>query len=113
MQGDSLVLIILTIFGCSLAKEVESQCKWDVHNCGHEEIICYPNEEIYLDSKDIDTEEHNHCFVIYDEDKGEFDNYEIEAELPSLESVEGMNSGAAGVIFNYQDAMNYDFMHLQ
>ena len=113
MQRFHQDFIIFLLFCSFFANEVESKCKWDAHNCGHDEVICDPDQAIYLDSKEIDIEENNHCFVINDDDKGEFENYEIEAELLSLESIEGINSGTVGLILNYQDPMNYDFIYLQ
>ena len=113
MQKYSHLFILNGLLCFFMAREVASRCKWDVYNCGHEEIICDPEEGVYLDSKEIDIEEKDHCYAINDDDKGEFRNYEIEADLLSLESVEGMNTGTVGLMFNYQDSMNYDFMYLQ
>ena len=113
MKALSYLFVIFRVFCFSQATEIETRCKWDVHNCCHEEIICDPEEVIYLDAKEGDVEERNHCFAISDNDKGEFENFEIEAELLSLESIEGMNTGAVGLMFNFQDPMNYDFIHLQ
>ena len=53
-----------------------------------------------------------HCFAIFDDDQGEFKNYEIKAEMLSLESSEGSNSGNIGLVFNYMDDENYDFVYL-
>lgn len=44
-----------------------------------------------------------HCIAIFDHDQGEFKNYEIKAEMLSLESSEGSNSGNIGLVFNYMD----------
>ena len=54
-----------------------------------------------------------HCFAIKDTSLGKFRNYEIEAEMLSLESNDGQNSGYLGIIFNYQDQLNYDFVYLE
>ena len=113
MQGIFKVYLLFMFIFIVDADLEGIKCKWDLHNCGHEEIICTPEEGIYLDSKEIDIENKDHCFAINDDYKGEFENYEIEAEMLSLESIEGMNSGTVGLMFNYQDPMNYDFMYLQ
>ena len=51
--------------------------------------------------------------AIFDDDQGEFKNYEINAEMLSLESTEGTNSGNIGLVFNYMDDANYDFVYLR
>ena len=88
-----------------------SSSKWDVMNCRQNEVSSGDNEIILLDAKrPLDEEQ---CIAIKDQDYGDYKNYVIEVELLSLESVEGQNSGHLGVIFNYLDNRNYDFIYLE
>ena len=85
--------------------------KWDVMNCNQAEVSAGDNESVLLDAKrPLDEEQ---CIAIKDQDYGDYKNYAIEVDLLSLESVEGQNSGNVGVIFNYQDRKNYDFVSLR
>ena len=87
-----------------------SSGKWDVMNCNQVELSC-GDDHILLDAKrPLDEEQ---CIAIKDQDYGDYKNYVIEVELLSLESVEGQNSGHLGVIFNYLDRGNYDFIYLE
>ena len=88
-----------------------SPCKWDVTQCNRNEVSCGENESILLDAKrPLDDE---HCFAIRDKDNGDYRNYEINVDLLSLESNEGQNSGYLGIVFNFLDQMNYDFIYLE
>ena len=93
-----------------LAAVEASSGKWDVMNCNQVELSC-GDDSILLDAKrPLDEEQ---CIAIKDQDYGDYKNYEIEVDLLSLESVEGQNSGNIGVIFNYLDRRNYDFIYLE
>ena len=96
-----------------LGEDVKSDCKWDIHNCGHAETLCKHEESVYLDAKGSKSKAHGHCFAVQDVDKGEFENYEVSVEMLSLESTEGTNSGNIGIMFNFLDEMNYDFVFLE
>ena len=88
-----------------------SSGKWDVMNCNQVELSYGDSESILLDAKrPLDEEQ---CIAIKDQDYGDYNNYEIEVDLLSLESVEGQNSGHVGVILNYLDSRNYDFIYLE
>ena len=80
-------------------------------HCDRDEVLCDENESILLDAKNPQRTEH--CFAIRDESIGKFRNYEIEVEMLSLESKEGQNSGYLGIIFNYLDQKNYDFVYIE
>ena len=101
LQLGSQVLVVAGIFAS----------KWDVMNCNEAEVSSGNIESILLDAKRPLEEEQ--CIAIKDKDYGDYRNYEIEVELLSLESVEGQNSGQVGVIFNYLDRRNYDFIYLE
>ena len=88
----------------------KSSGKWDVTNCNQVELTC-GDDSILLDAKrPLDEEQ---CIAIKDQDYGDYKNYEIEVDFLSLESVQGQNSGHLGVIFNYLDRRNYDFIYLE
>ena len=110
------LLSILFVYCISMLK-AQSTFQWDVRNCGHNEIIFNPEKSLYLDAKisflPPKFDSYANCIAILDEDQGEFKNYEIKSEMLSLESTEGTNSGNVGIIFNYMDAANYDFVYLQ
>ena len=69
--------------------------------------------KLHIITKNQPTLSEWHCFAINDNDRGEFENYEIEAEMLSLESNEGQNSGYLGIAFNYLNEHNYDFVYLE
>ena len=54
-----------------------------------------------------------HCIAIKNTNGEKFNNYAIEVEMLSLKSNEGKNSGYLGLVFNYVDLMNYDFVYLE
>ena len=116
MRRNCYPLLILVVYCVSLHK-AQSTFPWDIRNCGHNEISFNPEKSVYLDAKipflPLKFDSFQHCIAVLDEDKGEFRNYEMKAEILSLESTEGTNSGNNGIIFNYMDAANYDFVYLQ
>lgn len=77
-------------------------------HCDREEILCNPEESILLDSKRPLLR--THCLAIKDLDRGKHSNYEIGVDLLNLESKEGKNTGYLGIVFNFLDSMNYDFL---
>ena len=107
------VLHLLLLFLCLHVHHVVhgSSCKWDVSYCNQVEVSCGEIESILLDAKRPLDEEH--CIAIKDKDYGDYRNYEIYVDLLSLESAEGKNSGYLGIIFNYLDRRNYDFIYLE
>ena len=88
-----------------------SSCSWRVLHCDQEEFLCNNEESILLDSKIRPKQEH--CLAIKETKEGKFRNYAMEVEMLSLESKEGKNSGYLGLIFNYLDQMNYDFVYFE
>ena len=88
-----------------------SSCSWNVLHCDQEEFLCSEEESILLDSKV--PPKHEHCLAIKDAKEGKFKNYAIEVEMQSLESNEGKNSGYLGLVFNYLDQLNYEFVYLE
>ena len=108
-----LALGVIHLVHASYPSDKQPKCKWDVRYCSHDEILCNPEESIYLDSKEENSKNTDYCFAIKDTDDQEFKNYEIGVDLLSLESIEGINTGALGLMFNYQDKRNYDFIYLE
>ena len=104
-------LIVCIHIANSIPTVSGSVCSWKTMNCGRDEVLCDQKESVLLDAKNPQKTEH--CFAIRDASLGKFRNYEIEAEMLSLESNEGQNSGYLGIIFNYQDQWNYDFVYLE
>ena len=80
-------------------------------HCNQVEFSYGEDESVLLDAKIPLDEEH--CIAIKDRDYGDYKNYKIEVDLLSLESAEGQNSGYLGIIFNYLDQRNYDFIYLE
>ena len=106
-----LQILVLQLVIQVLVVVESSSTKWDVMNCNQVEVSSGDIESILLDAKrPLDEEQ---CIAINDKDYGDYKNYEIEVDLLSLESVEGQNSGHLGVIFNYLDRRNYDFIYLE
>ena len=108
-----VLLFISLAYITTSSPVVNDICYWDVHNCGHDEILCSQNEVIYLDAKKPQEDKWDHCFAVNDDDQGQFDSYEISVDMLTQQSSKGPNSGTCGLMFNYQDPMNYDFVHLE
>ena len=106
------LVIVYYVFSLSLEVKPDGICSWDIQNCFHEEISCSENQYVYLDAKESKADRRDHCFAVNDGYQGEFKNYEMSVEMLSLKSSEGPNSGTIGLMFNYQDPMNYDFVSL-
>ena len=109
-EGHSLLLFIILIIACSRYAE-GSACKWDFFHCDRSEASCIPKETVLLNAKKPLADEQ--CFAIKDLDEGNYRNYEISVDQMSLKSKEGVNSGFLGIIFNYLDQMNYDFIYME
>ena len=88
-----------------------SSCNWRISHCDQEQIVCNDEESILLDSKT--PPKHEHCIAIKDTTEEKFWNYAMEVEMLSLESKEGKNSGNLGLVFNYLDQKNYDFVYFE
>ena len=118
MTDTCSIIIFFALISVSSSSDVTADCKWHFHNCLNAEILCYPDESVHLDAKipfpvnPLKGANLDHCFAIQDVDKGQYQNYEVSVELLSLESTEGTNSGNVGIVFNYLDDMNYDFVFL-
>ena len=111
MKNTNWVIVIFSLVAKMFCVASCSTCNWDVMHCDREEILCKPEESILLDSKR--SLPRKHCFAIKDRNEGRHQNYEIGVDLLSLESREGQNTGYLGIIFNYQDPMNYDYIYLE
>ena len=111
MKDLSLILIPLLLVSFSTSRAFAYSCSWKTIDCHQDEIVCNDKESVLLNSKiPINS---NHCLAIKDMNYGKFRNYEIEVDMLSLESYEGQNSGHLGIIFNYLDQSNYDFVYLE
>lgn len=88
----------------------ESGCSWSTFHCDRTEVLCKDRISVLLNAKN--PLDQDHCLAINDEDNEKFRSYEVEVELLSLESNEGQNSGYLGIVFNYLDQKNYDFIYL-
>ena len=116
-----IILLVFSVFQHAILQERFPTCKWNIHNCDHAEIICGPDETIHLGAKYFNRnfavlkpKQSQQCFAIRDnEHKGHFNNYEIQVEIMSLESIKGVNCGNLGIIFNYRNEMNYDFVYME
>ena len=121
MQYWRIILLVFSVFQHALSQERFPTCKWNIHNCDHAEIICGPDETIHLGAKYFNQKfsvlkpkQPQQCFAISDnEHKGHFNNYEIQVDIMSLESIKGVNCGNLGIIFNYRNEMNYDFVYME
>ena len=128
MLQQRVFLYSVWLISCAMAQQQIPMCKYDVHNCGHVEVVCGGFEEkIHLDAKHLNVSSRHisslsiqfnqpplaQCFAIKDDDKGKFGNYEVEVEIHSFESVRGRNCGQLGIIFNFRNEMNYDFVVLE
>ena len=133
-MANSLVLFAVTlqIFGSSFANPMISDHSWTTVNCHRFELVLddasnYTTDQILLHSRrngiaenDDDNEpssqKKGHCFAIkkFSEDILSFDNYGISVSMLHVKSNQNLNSfGNIGLVFNYQDELNYDFVYLR
>ena len=106
-----ITLIPFTFFAQYMDVVQGSICIYDVFNCRRAQIMCNEQEKILLMSKNnLDGE---HCLAIKHHEYEDLRNYEIGVDMLSLESNEGINTGNLGIIFNFVDPMNYDFVYLE
>ena len=103
--------VILALLLLNAYPALVSGCDYEILNCHREEVICDVEHKILLDSKNSLDE--THCIAIQNNAYKNLQNYKIKVEMLSLESEEGTNSGYLGIIFNYRDPMNYDFVFLE
>ena len=128
MVRHAITIISICLISYSVAQQQFPTCKYDIHNCGHAEVICGGFEEtLHLDAKHLNVSSRHissvsiqfsqpsleQCFAIKDDDKGKFGNYEVQVEILSFESLRGINCGHLGIIFNFRNEMNYDFVFLE
>ena len=106
-----LTSVILTLLLQNSYLADASGCDYEILNCHREEVICDVEDKLLLDSKN--SQDETHCIAIQNNEYKNLQNYKIEVEMLSLESEEGTNSGYLGIIFNYRDPMNYDFVFLE
>ena len=109
METLKMNLVSIFVFALAVHTVSGSTCSWDILHCDQEE--CNAEGSILLNSKRPLNREH--CLAIKNSKEEKFQNYAIEVEMLSLESNEGKNSGYLGIVFNYLDLMNYDFVYLE
>ena len=63
MRTVFLTLGVIHFVYSSYPSEVQPKCKWDVRYCTHDEILCNPEESIYLDSKEEESNNKDYCFA--------------------------------------------------
>ena len=103
-----IIWVVLTFTFCDASG---NSCSWTTFHCDRDEVLCDEQESVLLNAKNPLQQEH--CLAIEDKDYEKFQSYAIEVDMLSLESNEGQNSGHLGVVFNYLDQMNYDFVYLR
>ena len=109
------VLVIMMLAGAVCSHELNDTCKWDVYYCTKSETSC--NKESLTDAGiiklDAEDNEEYPCFAIHDKDYGNFENYQIQVDMLNVNSEEGPQYGHLGLIFNFIDQSNYDFLFLR
>lgn len=105
--------LIFFLLANGFCKIFGSACSWEAMHCDRDEVLCDEWESVLLGAKNGQNIEH--CFAVRNTGRGirKFRNYAIELDMLSLESDEGQNSGHLGVVFNYLDQSNYDFVYLE
>ena len=101
-----LIFICFQVFSVSHGLS----CSWEISHCDREEVVCADQESVILHGKNPTID---HCFAIKDIEKNKLKNYEVIVEMLSLESNNGVSSGYLGIIFNFLDQYNYDFVGLE
>ena len=114
------------IYGKVIASSKNTDHSWTSINCQEFELVTdntrnYTSDEIRLHSTgSFDPEEPDsrkeQCFAIkkFSKDDLEFDNYGISVSMLHVRSENNPESfGKFGLIFNYQDKFNYDYVYLR
>ena len=96
----------------------EDSFKWDIINCDkaevtHNDASDRGSEKILLDAANKLSNMTGHCVAIKDRAYGEFSNYEIRVDMLNVASAGGVNFGHIGIIFNFVDESNYDFLYMR
>ena len=127
-----LALIAFATLGSCLANTNLQDHSWTSLNCQKFELVLddasnYTSDQILLHSEtngvnedDDDNEpssgKNGHCFAIkkFSDDVLAFDNYGISVSMLHVKSNQSPdNFGSFGLVFNYQDELNYDFVYLR
>ena len=127
-----LALIAFAILGSCLANTNSEDHSWTSLNCQKFELVLddasnYTSDQILLhsetngvneddDDNEPSSEKNGHCFAIkkFSNDVLAFDNYGISVSMLHVKSNQSPdNFGSFGLVFNYQDELNYDFVYLR
>ena len=130
--------LAIELFGSSLADEKRTDHSWTSINCQKFELVLddnsnYTSDQILLHSAkngvndanygDYDDDynqpssgKRGHCLAIkkFSDDLLSFDNYGISVSMLHVKSNQDPKMfGNLGLVFNYQDEFNYDFVYLR
>ena len=119
-------LIGLLTYGEAMAGSENTDHSWTSINCQEFELVAadthnYTSDEIRLhaagsfDPDEPDSRKEQ-CFAIkhFSHDDLEFENYGISVSMLHVRSQNNPESfGKFGLIFNYQDKFNYDYVYLR
>ena len=56
----ALVYASINAVATEFSRTIDNNCKWDIHNCGHAETLCKPEESVYLDAKGPKSDDVDH-----------------------------------------------------
>ena len=115
MNGTYLLLMLI---GFANGQQFEGSFKWDMYDCYKSEVTNNDvsdrgSETVLLDATNPAYTTAKYCMAVKDENYGEFGNYETRVDVLNVASKDGINFGHLGIIFNFVDYSNYDFIYMR
>ena len=116
MKMHVRILVLMTLGSAISSKK---SLNWRSYNCDEVDITTNDvdndgSENVLLDAtgKFIKAGV-TRCVAIRDKTYGKFQNYEISVAMLNVASSRGVNFGHLGIVFNFIDESNYDYIYLR
>ena len=111
-------MLLLLFLGWEVASSKDG-LKWNIYNCNKAEVAKSDEGgkgpvKVLLDARRNQCSDmSSKCFAIQDKTFDKFSNYEVRVDMLNVASVKGVNFGHLGVVFNFVDESNFDFLFLR
>ena len=96
----------------------EDNVIWHIFNCEKADVTNNDgsdrgSDNVLLDATNKYFNGTGPCAAIKDKLHGKFGSYEIQVAMLNERSSMGVNTGNLGIVFNYIDESNFDFLYLR
>ena len=111
-----LHLLLLIMFHSAIGSDV--RINWHIFNCDRGDVTNIDGSNtgkvhVLLDAANKYSNATGPCAAIQDKNYGKFGSYEIQAAMVNVRSSMGDNAGNLGIVFNYIDESNFDFLYVR